>query len=188
MHTMATREPTVERLRTADELLQVPRGTHRYELVRGELRQSMPAGHEHGRLAMRVALSLATYVEASALGEVYAAETGFRLADDHVRAPDVAFVRRERVAEASATPDYWPGAPDLAVEVLSPRDRYTDVEEKIADWLEAGTRMVVVVNPDRRSLTVIRSATDMRLLGEAGTLDGDDVVPGWQLPVAAIFA
>lgn len=185
MDAMAASEP---KARTADELLRMPRGSQRYELVRGELRQSMPAGHEHGRLAMRIALSLARHVEAAALGEVYAAETGFQLAEDHVRAPDVAFVRSERVTQMGAAPGYWPGAPDLAVEVLSPNDRYTDVEEKVADWLAAGTRMVVVVNPARRSLTVIRSPADVQVLSETATLDGDDVVPGWRLPAAAIFS
>jgi Uma2 family endonuclease len=104
-----------------------------------------------------------------------------------VRAPDVAFVRRERVEEAQDTEGYWPGAPDLAIEVVSPGDLYSDVEEKVFDWLAAGTRMVIVVNPRRRAVTIYRSPADVVVLGENDTLDGGDVVPGWTMPVRDLF-
>ena len=99
-----------------------------------------PAGSEHGEVASDINASLNLYVKANGLGRTYAAETGFFLGTDpdHVRAPDVAFVRRERT-EAIGRPDgYWPEAPDLAIEVVSPNDRYTEVDEKVADWLAAG--------------------------------------------------
>jgi Uma2 family endonuclease len=132
---------------------------------------------------------LAQYVQAHDLGEVFAAETGFKLAanPDTVRAPDVAFVRRERADEVGDTDGYWPGAPDLAVEVISPGDLYTEVEETVLAWLEAGTRMVIVLNPRRRTAQVYRSPNQVRVLLEGDTLDGEDVVPGWTLPVAALF-
>ena len=119
-----------------------------------------------------------------------AAETGFLLSrdPDHVRAPDVAFVRRERVEAVGYTHGFFPGAPDLAVEVISPSDRYTEVDEKVAEWLAAGTSMVVVVNPRNRTVRVHRPTTDSVLLTEEDTLDGGDVVPGWEMPVADIFA
>ena len=82
---------------------------------------------------------------------------------------------------------YWPGAPDVAVEVISPSDRYTDVEDKVVEWLEAGSRMVIVVNPRQRSVTVYHSRTDMVRLTEEDALDGGDVVPGWQLPIKEVF-
>lgn len=174
---------------TADELLRMPDDGLRRELVRGELRVMTPAGHDHGRVAMRIGSRLDRYVEANGLGVVYAAETGFRTESDpdSVRAPDVAFVRGERVEEAAGSPGFFPGAPDLAVEVVSPGDSYGEVEEKVFDWLAAGCRMVVVVNPRKRSAAVYRSRTDIVLLTVDEALDGGDVVPGWMLPLRELF-
>ncbi|HEX9868116.1 MAG TPA: Uma2 family endonuclease [Candidatus Tectomicrobia bacterium] len=130
------------------------------------------------------------YVRDHNLGVVYAAETGFKLASnpDTVRASDVAFIRRQRVEEVGDAEGYWLGAPDLAVEVISPSDTYADVQEKVFDWLEAGTRMVSLVMPRKRAITVYRSLTDMMMLTEHDTLDGGDVVPGWKIPVKELFS
>ena len=175
---------------TADELLHMPDDGFRYELVRGELRRMTPAGSEHGRIAVRITWRLARHVEENRLGTVYAAETGFRLATDPdtVRAPDVAFVSRDRVEAVGEVEGFWPEAPQLAVEVISPGDSYADVEEKVFDWLDAGTKMVVVINPRQRSATVYKSPTDITALAEADVLDGGDVVPGFELAVREIFA
>ncbi|HEV2125079.1 MAG TPA: Uma2 family endonuclease, partial [Chloroflexota bacterium] len=122
-------------------------------------------------------------------GEVLAVGTGFQLEwrPDTVRAPDGAFIRHERIQEVGDSVGYWPGAPDLAVEVLSPGDTFSEVEEKVFDWLDAGTPMVIVVNPEKRTATVYRSRTDIAVLTEADELDGADVVPGWRLPLWEIF-
>ena len=175
---------------TADDLLRMPDDGFRYELVEGNLREMAPAGHQHGRIAINVSTPLAQHVKANNLGVVYAAETGFKLASnpDTVRAPDVAFVRRERVESVGDSEGFWPGAPDLAVEVVSPGDSYTDVEEKVFDWLDAGTRLVIVVNPRKRLVTLYRSLTDVVVLTEADVLDGGDVVPGFAMPVKDIFS
>jgi Uma2 family endonuclease len=112
---------TANQLVTAEELLRMPDDGYRYELVRGELRKMAPAGHLHGRVAINMTTSLDWHVRAHNLGVVYAAETGFKLASntDVVRAPAVAFIRRERVDKVGDTEGYWPGAPDLAVKVIS---------------------------------------------------------------------
>ena len=180
----------VRREVTAEELLRLPNDGFRYELVRGELRQMTPTGSIHGRVAMNVATALNNHVKAHDLGTVYAAETGFRLATDPdtVRAPDVAFVGRERIEAVGEVEGYWPGAPDLAVEVISPNDSHVEVEEKVFDWLEAGTKMVLAVNPRRRSVTVYRSQSDITILTGTDVLDGGDVVPGFQLTLREIFA
>ncbi len=176
-------------LMTADELAGLPDDRQRHELVAGELRTMPPSGAEHGGIAMDVGASLAQHVRAHGLGRVFAAETGFLLATnpDTVRAPDVAFIRRERVGALGNVTGYWPGAPDLAVEVVSPNDLYTEVEEKVATWLAHGARMVIVVNPRQRTVAVHRSPTDVRHLTIGDTLDGGDVVPGWTLPVRQLF-
>ena len=177
------------KLVTAEELLRMPDDGFRYELIRGELIRMTPAGHQHGRLVVNVTTPLDQHVRQHHLGVVYGAETGFQLASDPdvVRAPDAAFVRRERAAEVGDVEGYWPGAPDLAVEVISPGDLYTEVEDKVLAWLAAGARMVVVINPRTRTATVYRSRTDVTVLGEEDGLDGGDVVPGWMMPVRDLF-
>lgn len=179
----------VQQIVTADDLLHMPDDGFRYELVRGELRKMAPAGEEHSLITMDVASSLRQHVRAHNLGRVYAAETGFKISTkpDTVRAPDVAFVRRERIEATGVVKGYREGAPDLVVEVISPGDLYTEVEDKVADWLDAGTRMVIVVNPRKRSVKMYRASSDIKLLNENDTLDGGDVVPGWTLPVRELF-
>jgi len=162
----------------------------RYELVKGELIKMAPTGEEHGRVTMELAARLHLHVKQNNLGNVYAAETGFKLESDPdtVRAPDIAFVRLERINATGRLTGFREGAPDLVVEVLSPSDRIGKVEGKVAQWLEAGARMVWVVSPKLQSITVYRSVTDIATLTEKGVLDGVDVVPGFQIKVAEIFA
>ena len=178
-------------LMTADELLAMPDDGFRYELIKGELiKMSPPPGHEHGLVAMNVAGPLHDYAKKNRLGNVYAAETGFLLEQnpDTVRAADVAFVRRERIDKAGPIQGYWIGAPDLAVEVLSPSDTVRRVEGKVAEWLKSGARAVWVVSPKLHTVTVYCSLTEIVVLTENDRLDGGDVVPGFQIPIAEIFA
>lgn len=139
---------------------------------------------------MNLAAPLHQYVKANHLGEVFAAETGFLIArnPDTVRAPDVAFVQRQGVETTGDVPGYWPGAPDLAVEVVSPNDLYSEVAEKVDAWLTAGTQLVIIVDPRRQTITVHRSPTAMQTLTVNDTLDGAPVLPGWSLPVREVFS
>ena len=180
---------TTSKLFTADELLQMPDDGWRYELVEGRLAKMAPAGYGHGIYAMRIGSRMAVYVDQHGLGRVLAAETGFRLAanPDTVLAPDVAFVSRERDEEIGEVSAYWPGAPDLAVEVISPNDTYTEVESKVFQWLDAGTKAVVVVNPRRESVTVYRSRSDITVLTGDDVLEVEDVIPGWTMPPRGLF-
>lgn len=175
---------------TAEELLHLPDDGCRHELLRGKLKRMAPAGNRHGRLAANVAASLWIHVQAHGLGAVYAAETGYRLASDpdHVRAPDASFISRERLERTGETDGYWPGAPDLAVEVVSPGDRRTEVEEKVRDWLDSGAGMVVVVDAHHdRTVRIHHPPSLASTLTEDDVIDGGDVVPGWRLPVREIF-
>lgn len=174
---------------TAEELLNMPDDGYRYELVRGELREMAPSGARHSSIGVKVTTSLNVHVMANNLGTVFGADGGFLLArnPDTVRAPDVGFVRRERMEEIGLVDGYWPGSPDLAVEVISPNDLYTEVAEKVEEWLKAGTRMVVVADPRRRVATVHRPGREPVTLVEGEVLDGDDVVPGWLMAVEDIF-
>lgn len=149
-----------------------------------------PARPRQGRIIGRLTSLLGPYILSHGLGEIFGAETGFCLGrdPDTVRAPDVAFVRRERVAEVGDTDDWWPGAPDLAVEVLAPEERYSQVRQKVGMWLAGGARLVLVVDPRRRLVEVHRPGEPVRELTEADAIDGLDVAPGWTLPVAELFA
>src|SRR6266545_2853554 len=171
---------------TADDLWKLPRDGQRRELVKGELRTMPPAGFDHGAVGINLSTPLDQHVRAHQLGVVVAAETGFLLArdPDTVRGADLAFVRRERIPATGRPRSYWPGAPDLAVEVVSPNDTVFEVEEKVDEWLTAGTRLVWVVNPRRRTVTVYRAQTEVAVLAADGFLDGQDVVPGFRCRVA----
>jgi Uma2 family endonuclease len=181
---------TSTELLTAEDLQRMVPDGYRYELVKGELLRMPPAGNIHGKRTMRLGWRLARHVEANDLGIVFAAETGFRLASDPdtVRAPDVAFVVKTRVEEVGEFEGFWPDAPDLAVEVISPGDSYTEVEEKVEEYLQAGARAVWVVDPRRRTITVYRSLTDITILIENDTLEGGDIIPGFSYRVAEVFA
>ena len=183
---------TGTKLMTVDELLAIPREDYRgwrYELIRGELTKTMSAGFDHGTQAVNIIGSLLPHARRHNLGRIVTAETTFLLATnpDHARIPDVGFVRQECTAPFGETPGAFQGAPDLAVEVISPTDRLTRVAHKVQDWLEHGTRMVIVVNPRNRTVQV-HTSDGVTELAEADTLDGGDVVPGWTMAVADIFS
>lgn len=180
---------TEVKLMTADELLAMPDDGFVYELIKGDLSRMPPPGHEHGRLTMRVAVPLYQHVDANRLGLVYAAETGFLIHQnpDTVRAPDVAFVRHQRLIDAGSIEGYFVGAPDLAVEVISPSDNVVYVEEKVVTWIEAGSGMVWVVSPKLRTVTVYQSLTEISVLTEKDAVEGHAVVPGFKIAVAEIF-
>jgi Uma2 family endonuclease len=174
---------------TADQLLRMPDDGYRYELVAGALRKMVPAGWKHGAIAGKLHTRLGQHIDQHELGTIFGAETGFLIArdPDTVRAPVIAFVHKDRLPATKPEEAYWPGAPDLAVEVVSPGDRLGEVDDKVAMWLDAGAGMVWIVNPKWRNVTVYRSATDIKTLTENDELDGQDVVPGFRCLVADIF-
>lgn len=172
---------------TADELLHLNLPNKRTELVRGQLIVREPPGFRHGDVTMRLAIAIANHVAARNLGLVLSAETGFKLASDPdtVRAPDVAFVSRERLPDPLPV-GYAALGPDLVVEVVSPNERPGEVLAKVADWLDAGCRLVWVVDPGRRNARVYRADGSESLLPHDGVLEGEDVLPGFAQPLATI--
>ncbi|HYU31616.1 MAG TPA: Uma2 family endonuclease [Thermoanaerobaculia bacterium] len=177
-------------LLTANDLLRMPGDGWRYELVQGELHRLPPPGYRHGRTASRIGSSLSSHAEKLDLGVVLAAETGFLLSTDpdEVRAADAAFVTKEHLDATSFDPEsYFPGAPDLVVEVVSPSDSYTQVQEKVLLWLRSGARCVVIADPERQLFVVHRPHSEPVILTAADTLTIPDVVPGWEFRVGEAF-
>ena len=174
---------------TADELFMMKDDGFRYDLVKGELRKMSPPGSEHGVVIVRLTVALGRHVEENDLGEVFAAETGFKLASnpDTVLGPDVAFVSNEKIPPTGIPVAYWPGAPNLAVEVISPGNTRREIEEKIAEYLAAGVSLVWIISPKHRTVVVHRANAEPVTLTESDTLEGQDVVPGFQYNVARLF-
>jgi len=175
-------------LMTAEDLLHTSMPNKRTELVRGHLIVREPAGWRHGAVTVNLTVRIAQHVDLTGAGQVLAAETGFTLfrAPDTVRAPDIAFVSRERLPDP-ATPGFPELAPDLVVEVLSPDDRPGETLAKVGDWLEAGARLVWVIDPERRQARVYRPDGSESLIGELDRLKGEDVLPGFECQLAAIL-
>ncbi len=180
---------TQTRLMTAAELERMPQNDMHVELVKGEIVKMTPAGHEHGEIAGALFAAIHSFVHQHKLGKVYAAETGFILSrnPDTVRAPDAAFVSAERAAEQKRREGFFDGAPDLAVEVVSPEDTAEEVQVKVLEYLRAGTKLVWVANPRTRTITAYRTLDKVRMLTLNDTLDGDDVLPGFAAAIKDVF-
>ena len=180
---------TTSQLLTAEDLWRLPTG-QRQELVKGALYTMAPAGFEHGAVIMNLSVRLATFVKTNRLGIVVGAETGFLLArnPDTVRGADIAFVTTSRLPQGGRPQGYFPGAPDLAVEIVSPNDTNAQVADKVEDYLNAGARLVWIVNPRSRTVTIHRAGQTPVLLGATDTLTDDQIVPGFECSIAEIFA
>ena len=174
-------------LLTADELEQMPDDDSvQIELDEGELIRMPPAGMDHGDCGIEIAYVLKDYVKKHDLGKVYNADTGFKLSDDTVRAPDVAFVRKERLA-AVHRKEFGKGAPDLAVEIFSQSDSVRQLMRKVKQYFAAGCHTVWIVYPERREIQVLEAAGADRLLGIGDTLEAPELLPGFSAPVQSIF-
>jgi Uma2 family endonuclease len=180
---------TATQLQTADDLWRLPNDGMRHELVKGVVYTTPPAGFEHGVVGINLSTPLDQHVKPNRLGVVVGGETGFLIATnpDTVRAPDIGFVRQARIQATGIPRQYWPGAPDLAVEIVSPNDRVFEVDDKVQEWLNAGAALVWVVNPRQRTVTVHRQGGTVTLLTVRDVLDGEQVVPGFSIPVAHVF-
>jgi Uma2 family endonuclease len=176
---------------TAQDLWRLGERDTRRELVNGELREMAPAGGVHGRVTGRISRRLVEHVERHGGGEVLVGDVGFVLDLPHdperVRAPDVAFVATSRLPEGRLPTGFIRGAPDLAVEVLSPSDSPVDVQQKVRDYLDAGARLVWVVATEAKTATTYRADGSARLFRESDHLDGENVLPGLLIALAEVL-
>jgi Uma2 family endonuclease len=180
--------PGMSPLMTAEELLQTPFPNKRAELVKGRLIVREPPGGLHGSITATLTIRLGNHIDLTGAGRLFTGDTGFRLTrePDTVRAPDIAFIRRERLP--SPIPDsYVELAPDLVVEILSPHDRPGETLAKVGDWIDAGTRMVWVVDPQRRVTRIYRHDGTESTISEADALNGEDVLPGFSCSLSSIL-
>ncbi|MGH7547891.1 MAG: Uma2 family endonuclease [Gemmatimonadales bacterium] len=175
-------------IQTAEDLLRFHEPGKTAELVRGMLIVREPPGTGHGARAARLTVRVANFVERHDLGEVFAQDTGFKIErdPDTVRAPDVAFVARERLAQIPEQ-GYAEIAPDWVAEILSPGDRPGEVLEKVGQWLGAGVRLVWVLDQVRRDARIYRADGTVSILQPDDELDGEEVLPGFRLPLRDIL-
>ena len=181
---------TTRVIATEDDLLQTPEDGQKYELVDGEILVSPGAGFRHGRVAARLVHHLIAFVEEHKLGYVVEGQTGFRIPGraerPDIRIPDISFVAAHRFA--GEPPIGFPDlAPDLAVEVLSPGNRPREILHKVGQLLETGSKLVWVIDPEERTAVLYRSLNNVRTIDESGSLEGEDVLPGFSCPLSDIL-
>lgn len=175
------------RVVTDEDLLRLPEDGGKYEVVDGALVHMSPASWEHERLVARLIARLGAFVEANRLGVVLGSNAMYVLPSGNRRSPDVSYVSTERLPALTAGSAFPAVAPDLAVEVVSPGDAPRAILDKVGEYLEAGVRLVWVIDPVQRTATSHRSLTDVRGLGEADTLSGEPVLIGFTCPLAELL-
>ena len=169
---------------TADDLL-----TLYSQGVRGELCETKPAGHEHGRVVARLVGFLYAFVEPRRLGTLVASDSGIWLErdPDTVREPDIAFTSVQRLPLDAQITGYAEAIPDLVVEIASPEDGRREIHDKARMWLSHGVRLVWVVHLETRTVDVHRPGRAVSTLGRGDTLDGMDVLPGFSCALSVAF-
>lgn len=174
---------------TDEEFMALPDDGGRYELVDGEVVDIGNSGMEHGHISAYLCGVIELYVRPRKLGVTCDSSTAFTLKSGNKRSPDVSFVSKERLQGLRRLPKgFFQGAPDLAVEVISPSNTFEEIYNKLVEYFDNSCRLVWVINPDERSVIVYHEPQPSRLLKMTDNLDGEDVIPGFSLPVAELFA
>ena len=178
---------------TDDELLSLPRDGNKYEVMKGELVVS-PAGIEHEEIGVRLIVALGKFVREQKLGIVCGSSAGYWMKPEgyvprNFLSPDVSFIAKERLGGAKRAPKkFFNGAPDLAVEILSPSDTIEKLHEKIVDYFENGARLIWVVNVEEQFVLIYHSSQPDQLLRSGDMISGEEVIPGFTVPVSELFA
>ncbi|WP_293336646.1 Uma2 family endonuclease [Microcoleus sp. CAWBG58] len=181
--------PPEQKIWTDAEFMALNRDGHRYELVNGELIDMGNSGAKHGYVCSILMILLGGYVRLQKLGAMFDSSTAFKMKSGNKRSPDVSFMAKERLQGLDDLPDgFLEGAPDLAVEILSPSNTVEEIHNKLVEYFDNGSRLVWVIHPKEQYVLVYRSAQEPdRLLKSADSLDGEDIVPGFTLAVAELF-
>lgn len=186
---IATTE-TSPKVWTEEELQSLPDDGFNHEVVDGELVMSPKNNFIHGRICTRLLTALANFNREHRLGVVLDSSTGFWMCNRNCRAPDISYVPRTRLEQLNFKPasrKFFPGAPDLAVEILSPSNSRTEMNERLRDFFASGTKIAWLIDPEANSVEVCRSLTQRRLIGPGGELDGENLLPGFRYPINNLF-
>jgi len=180
---------TEKKFWTDEEFMALSKDGHRYELVNEELVDMGNSGMEHGYIACILVTFLTAFVQQHKLGAVCDSSTAFTLQKGNKRSPDVSFVSRERLKGLKRPPrGFFQGSPDLAVEILSPSNTIAEIHDKIVEYFQNETRLVWVIHPDEKYILVYHTPEPDRLLRSLDRLEGEDVIPGFSISVAELFA
>ena len=174
---------------TDEEFMALPDDGHHYEIINGELINMGNSGALHGYVCSTLMILLGGYVRQHNLGAMLDSSTAFKMKNGNKRSTDIAFFAKERLQGIAVLPSgYLEGAPDLAVEVLSPGNTVEEIDDKLTEYFENGSRLVWVINPTQHYVLVYRSAQEPdRLLKGKDSLDGEEVIPGFTLAIADLF-
>lgn len=172
--------------RTTAQMYHVPRDGRKYELVQGELTVT-PAGLRHEAVGGNLFYEIMSYLKHHPIGQVFGSSAGYQLAENLLLSPDISFVRTDRLPGGRAPDGFGEFAPDLAVEIISPGDGLTEIEQKVQLYLDHGTQRVWVVNPKLERATLYRPDGSARVLQAADALDGEDVLPGFTCRLADLM-
>jgi len=187
---IATAAPATNKVWTEAELQALPDDGFTHELVNGELVMSPKNDFFHGDICIRLATALSNFVTERRLGAVLDSSTGFWMKNLNCRAPDISYVSRTRLKELGfkrTTRSFLPGAPDLAVEILSPNNTRAEIDERLKDFFASGTQIAWIINPDQACVEVCHSPTQRKLLGTGADFDGEHLLPGFRYPIAELF-
>jgi Uma2 family endonuclease len=175
---------------TEAELMALPEDGYLHEVVNGELVMSPKNNPYHGDICADLLTALRTHAKAQKLGAVWDSSTGFWMDNRNCRAPDISFVTKQRLLSLGfrrTSRQFFPGAPDLAVEVLSPNNTRAEIDERLRDFFASGTQIAWIINPETECAEVCHSLTQRQLLGPGADLEGEHLLPGFRYPIADLF-
>lgn len=181
--------PTDKKIWTDAEFMALNRDGHRYEIVNGELIDMGNSGAKHGYIAVILSAALFNCVSTQKLGAMFDSSTAFKMKSGNKRSPDISFMAKERLQGLDDLPDgFLEGAPDLAVEILSPSNTVEEIDQKLVEYFDNGSRLVWVIHPRQKYVLVYRNSQEPdRLLKSNDSLDGEEIVPDFTLPIADLF-
>lgn len=182
--------PKAKKVWTDEELQALKDEGYRHEVVKGELLMSPKNNPYHGDICAELLTALRTYAKAHQLGVVWDSSTGFWMANRNCRAPDISFVSKARLIRLDfkrKAQKFFPGAPDLAVEILAPHNNRAEMDERLRDFFSSGTQITWLVNPQTELVEICYSLTRRRVLDVTASLDGEHLLPGFNFPIADLF-
>ena len=173
---------------TEAELDALPEDGYLHEVVDGELVMSPKNNWQHGDMCADLLMEMRLFAKQHKLGAVWDSSTGFWMKNLNCRAPDISFVRKERLRGLKRREArFFQGAPDLAVEILSPSNTRREMDDRLKDYFSSGTKLAWIVDPGQERVEICHSPTQRRLLGPGGSLDGEELLPGFRYPMADLF-